>query len=239
MLRFDLRFHEALPSTNDEACRLARAGAQAGTAVLAGEQLAGRGRQGRPWTSPPGNLHLSLVLRPAIAAQRLAELGFVAALAASDALDGFLCPPARIVLKWPNDLLVGGAKLGGILLESELDAARVAFVVVGIGANLRHVPPALPFTATSLAAEGERAPTPEHAARAILGALGPWLARWEAEGFAPVRSAWLARASGLGGTIRLRDGRAGRFAGMDADGALLLEAAGGTMRITAGEVAFG
>jgi BirA family transcriptional regulator, biotin operon repressor / biotin---[acetyl-CoA-carboxylase] ligase len=237
---FRLHHHAALGSTNDEAKILARAGAPAGTLVWASEQTAGRGRRGRVWQSPPGNLYLSLLLRPDGAPGRAAQLSFVAALGLGDALAALAGPSLQLRYKWPNDLLVNDRKLAGILLESDTGANdRVDFVVVGIGVNIVSAPDDVEFPATSLAAEGVAGITPPMLLEGFARHFGIWERCWRVEGFGPVRAAWLARASGLGETIRVRLERStllGRFLDLDADGALVLDVAQGRRRVAAGEV---
>ena len=237
---FRLHRYETLGSTNDEAKALARAGAPEGTLVWAGEQTAGRGRRGRIWLSPPGNLYLSLVMRPAGAPSRAAQLGFVAALGLGDALAALAGPALHLRYKWPNDLLANGRKFAGILLESETSANdSVDFVVVGIGVNIVCAPGDVEFPATSLAAEGVAGVTPPVLLEGFARHFEGWARRWGEAGFAPLRMAWLARASGLGERVRVRLERStlfGRFLDLDDDGALVLDAAEGRRRIAAGEV---
>jgi BirA family biotin operon repressor/biotin-[acetyl-CoA-carboxylase] ligase len=237
---FRLHRYETLGSTNDEAKALARAGARQGTLVWASEQTAGRGRRGRTWLSPPGNLYLSLVLRPDGAPARAAQLGFVAALGLGDALAALAGPALKLRYKWPNDILAKGKKLSGILLESETATSdRVDFVVVGIGVNIIAAPEDVEFPATSLAAEGAATVTPPVLLGSFARHFDIWARRWRVEGFAPVRTAWLARASGLGEPVRVRLERStlcGRFLDLDDDGALLLEGEEGRRRVAAGEV---
>lgn len=236
---FRLAAFDTLASTSDEARRLARDGAPEGTLVTAKIQTAGRGRQGRSWVSPPGNLHASLLLRPQVPMARAAQLGFAAGLAVADAIGAF-APKAAVTLKWPNDVLVDGRKAAGILLESEGNAAgQVAFVVVGIGVNLAASPPDTEFPATSLKAAAGRAPTPEAFLAALAPALALWYERWRVRGFAALRRAWLERAAGLGQALRARlpgETVEGRFAGLDDDGMLLLDGPQGQRRIAAGDV---
>jgi BirA family transcriptional regulator, biotin operon repressor / biotin---[acetyl-CoA-carboxylase] ligase len=237
---FRLHRYDTIGSTNDEAKALARAGASDGTLVWAREQTAGRGRRGRVWLSPSGNLYLSLVLRPDGAPSRAAQLGFVAALGLGDALAPLAGPALQLRYKWPNDLLANGRKLAGILLESENAAKdRVDFVVIGIGANIVHAPRDVEFPATSLAAEGVAGITPAVLLEGFVRHFEVWARRWREEGFAPLRAAWLRAASGLGERIRVRlehQTLVGRFQGLDDDGALVLDAAEGRRRIAAGEV---
>lgn len=232
--------YDTVGSTNDEVKRLAQTGAPEGTLVWAQAQTAGRGRRGRLWQSPPGNLYLSLLLRPAGPIAQAAQLGFVAALALGDALEPMLAPGRALRFKWPNDVLLDGRKLAGILLESETASGeRVAFVVIGIGVNLAAAPAESEFPAISLAAAGMPGITSTLLLDPFAHHFELWHRRWLAEGFAPVRRAWLARASGLGEAVRVRLERAtllGRFLDLDEEGALLLEGKEGRRRIAAGEV---
>ncbi|MGH7111187.1 MAG: biotin--[acetyl-CoA-carboxylase] ligase [Stellaceae bacterium] len=227
-------------STNDEAKRLAQDGAAARTVVWALRQTKGRGRRGRPWHSPAGNLYASLILRPQVPAARAAQLGFVAALAVGGALDR-LCPGLTgLSYKWPNDVLLDGRKLCGILLESEAgDGERPAFLVAGIGINLRAAPQDTEFPATALAERGFPEIVPDAMLAALLAEFERWMGCWERDGFAPVRAAWRTRAL-LGGSARVRLDRLslqGRLIDIDEEGALLLlEEGGRRRRISAGEV---
>jgi BirA family biotin operon repressor/biotin-[acetyl-CoA-carboxylase] ligase len=231
---------ETVGSTNDEATRLARSGAEQGTLVWALEQTAGRGRRGRAWSSPRGNLYASLVLRPACPLEQGAQLGFVAALAVGDALAGLVPGLREPALKWPNDVLVGGSKIAGVLLESEIgEKGNLAFLIVGVGINLVSAPTDAEFPATSILGEGHRPPEPMAMLEAFAPHFDSWARCWRAEGFATVRSAWRARARGLGEPIRVRLETAtlhGRFADIDHRGVLLLDTPDGRRRISVGDV---
>lgn len=237
---YRLTRYDKIGSTNDKAKHLAQAGAPAGTLVWALEQSAGRGRRGRPWQSPPGNLYLSLVLRPSGSPAQAAQLGFVAALALGDALEPLLDSGHSLRFKWPNDVLLDGGKLAGILLESETAAGDgVAFVVIGVGVNLVAGPADAEFPANSLAAAGISGITPGLLLEGFAHHFEGWRQCWLAQGFAPVRRAWLGRASGLGEAVRVRLERKtlfGRFLDLDDEGALLLDGEDGRQRIAAGEV---
>lgn len=231
--------YERVASTSDEAKTLAASGALAGTLVWARAQTGGRGRQGRSWISPAGNFYASLILRPAVPVAVAAQLGFVAALAVADACRA-LSPEAVIRLKWPNDVLLRGRKLAGILLESQSNGeGALDWLVLGVGINLATYPVKVEYPATALAATGA-----DVDAEAMLGAFAAaflaWHERWrEGEGFDAIRAEWLAQAQGLGQPIRVRlpnEMRDGIFAGLDTDGALLLDTASGRQRIAAGEV---
>jgi BirA family biotin operon repressor/biotin-[acetyl-CoA-carboxylase] ligase len=236
---FRLVAYEMIGSTNEEAKRLAHEGAPEGLVICAEQQTAGRGRRGRQWASPPGNLYSSTLLRPQCRAAAAAQLGFVAALGVYDAIAG-LAPKIGLRCKWPNDLLANGKKVSGILLETEMASGdRPDFVIVGIGVNLASSPRDTPYPATSLGAEGAPGITPRAMLAALIRHFSGWLATWGAEGFTPIRTAWLARAGGLGEAIIVRlehDTLDGRFLDLDDDGALLLGIAGGRRRIAAGEV---
>jgi BirA family transcriptional regulator, biotin operon repressor / biotin---[acetyl-CoA-carboxylase] ligase len=231
-----------LGSTSDEAKALAAAGAPAGTIVWALEQTGGRGRLDRSWSSPRGNLFSSFVLRPEVAPAQAAELGFVASLAVAEAVSGFVLQPAPIRLKWPNDVLVDGAKIAGILLEARsASSGLVDWVVLGIGINIVAAPEGTPYPATCIARLTETPPLAGAVLEALAAALATWLDIWDRRGFPPIREAWLDRARGLGETLQIRQGEAilsGRFLDLDLDGALVLETATGVRRITAGDVHF-
>ncbi len=227
-MRFTLRIEESLPSTQTAAIAEARAGAAEGLAIMARQQSAGRGRGARAWSSPRGNLAISVVLRPAAPIRDAPRWALRAAVALAEAL---LPHAPTLRLKWPNDVMLGEAKLAGILAEA--DAApdgSIAHLVLGIGANLAYAP-ALPDRPT--ACLPAPAPAPEAMADALLAAI----ARWHVAPFHAVRQAWLARGPDLGTLLRFRDGRAGLFAGLAEDGNLLLDTGRGIQTVIAGELA--
>ncbi len=229
-------------STNDDARRLAGEGAPQGTLVWALRQSAGRGRRGRRWDSPPGNLYMSLLLRPEMPLARAGQVGFLAALAISETL-ATLLPGRRVACKWPNDVLIDGKKAAGLLLESEARSDGSAdWLVLGLGVNVASYPEGVEFPATSLAAQGSGAAVAD-VLSGLAGRFAGWYHRWQAEGFAPVRQAWLAQAAGIGGPVRVRfetRTEEGVFAGLDGEGALLLHKPGAAapLRVTAGDLFF-
>jgi BirA family biotin operon repressor/biotin-[acetyl-CoA-carboxylase] ligase len=232
---------DRVESTNDEARRLAEQGAKAGVVVVARQQIKGRGRHGRIWQSPPGNLYASLLLRPDCTIAASAQLSLVASLALAEALVALAPPEVDVRLKWPNDVLVRGAKVAGLLLESAAGAnERPAWVIVGSGVNIESAPSGTPYPATALRLEGFPPLEPLDLLARYLGALDRWLARWREGGFPAVRPAWLALGSGVGERIRLRlpgEELAGRFLDVTEQGALLLGEEGGRRRqITVGEL---
>jgi BirA family biotin operon repressor/biotin-[acetyl-CoA-carboxylase] ligase len=238
---YRLTVRDTVASTNDQARRLAEAGAADGTLVWAHRQTQGRGRHGRTWTSPPGNLYVSLVLRPAITPARASQLSLVAAVALAETVEAVVPAAASVTLKWPNDVLVNNRKAAGILLEAAASASGgLDFVVLGMGVNVTSHPPDTRYGATDLCAEGASVTVP-----ALLELLARDLRasheRWLSDGFQPVRAAWLARARGLGAPIEVRLGNtliSGSFADLDDDGAMIIEGTGGRrQRVTAGDVA--
>jgi BirA family biotin operon repressor/biotin-[acetyl-CoA-carboxylase] ligase len=237
---YQLIAYDSIGSTNDAAKRLARDGAAEGTLLWALEQTAGRGRRSRVWVSPRGNFYASLILRPDCSASRAAQLGFVTALALGDAL-GAICPGPGLSYKWPNDVLINGRKVAGVLLESEMIGhERPSFVVIGVGLNLVVAPQGTEFPATSLLQEGWGTVPLKVMLEGFLEHFRSWKIRWQMEGFAPVRTAWLAAAATTRGEpIRVRLATAslhGRFLDIDEEGALLLDAAGERRHVSAGEV---
>lgn len=203
---------------------------------MARRQTAGVGRRGRSWDGGEGNLTATLLLTLDKPPVEMGQLAFVAGLAAWTAIATY-APADIVTLKWPNDVLIEGRKACGMLIES-----GGAWAAVGIGINLATYPADVERPATSLAAHGG-APSPDAALAVLAEAFDAALALWLAEGFGPIRQAWLTHASGIGGpcTARLpKETVSGIAEGLDADGALLLRLPGGELRrITAGDVFFG
>lgn len=239
---FRVQAYPSIGSTNAEALALARAGDAGSLWVVADEQTAGRGRRGRSWHSPPGNLYATLLLVDVCAPARAPQLSLVAALALADALAAAVPPLAdAIALKWPNDVLLRDAKLAGILVEGEtLPDGRFA-AAIGIGVNCAAHPPDAAYPATDLAREGYTL-RPGELFASLSEAMRGRLVAWDAGGgFATTRRDWLVRAAHLGQPIILRgqQQREGVFAGIDGEGRLLLRAPGGTVEaFTAAEVSF-
>lgn len=243
---FNPVFFDKVDSTNEVAKGLAEKGAADGTLVWAREQTKGRGRRGKDWASPPGNLYLSLVLRPDCPLTAAPQLGFATALAIGHAI-GSVCPPLiAVTYKWPNDVLVNDRKAAGILLESKADASgALEWLVIGVGANVASHPEGTVFPATDLHFEGSL--ESEVTVEALLGAfcrqLLTWVNSWLDDGFAPLKRAWLGHAHRLGErvTLRLADREmSGIFRDLDENGALLLELDDGSVTtVTAAEVSYG
>lgn len=225
-------------STNDDARHGARNGAPSGACWLADQQTGGRGRQGRAWHSPPGeNVYLSLLLRLSLAPEALAPLSLVAGLAVADAVERHL-DAGRAKLKWPNDLLVDGRKLAGILVETTLRGEE-AVVVIGVGINVLTLdfgPGPFRRPPTSLALEGAR-PARETVAAELLAALGRRVETYRRDGWSSALAGDLDALDALRGErVRLDDGREGRADGFGPDGALRLTTPAGTIDVRSGEV---
>ena len=220
---------DRVDSTNAEAMRMAP-GLTGPTWVMARQQTAGRGRRGRAWTDPPGNFAASLVLRPQGGPADAARLSFVAALAVHDALRQLCGPHLNLSLKWPNDVLLNGGKLSGILLESVGSGGTIHALVIGIGVNLAAAPDmdqVEPGATRPVSLQGETglAVLPDDFLAALALAFEEWHRQLRDYGFAPIRSAWMARAAKMGETITARTGTTeaiGRFDGIDETGALIL-----------------
>ena len=230
--------YETLGSTNAEALKLARAGERGPLWITALSQSAGRGRRASTWVSPPGNLYVTLLLNEPSATAQALQLSFVAALALHDAVAQCAAQLGPLLkVKWPNDLLIGGAKVAGILIEGESEPKFA--VAVGIGVNCAAHPSGTAYPATDLAAVGAMV-TPERVFAALTAAMQRRLAQWQrGQGFAAVRADWLKRAAGLGEDIRVRLPErelSGRFQGLDDAGRLLVQQADGLATVTAGEV---
>ncbi len=228
----------SLASTQDLCRTLAASGEPEHLAILAERQTHGRGRHGRTWDSPAGNLALSVLLRPREPVRTAGQWALLAAVAAAEAIAAHLPPPLRPTLKWPNDVLLGGAKLGGVLTEA---AARpdgtLDWLVIGFGVNLASAP-VLADRATTCLADYVTAPPPPTFAEKLLDRLERWRNRRLRDGFAPVRAAWLAMAPEPGARIALRVSAGtvdGAFAGLGDDGSLLLSAGGRVRAFAAGE----
>lgn len=238
---FRLEVHEALPSTSDFVAERAAAGEKAGLAVLARRQTAGRATQGRNWESPAGNLHLSILLRPGGAVREAPQWGLLAGVALAETVASLLPDPVGLALKWPNDLLLRGRKLAGILAEASASPkGEIAWLSLGIGVNLVAAPEVSGRETACLADEGIAVPTPRRMAVQLLERLDQWCERRRIAGFATVREAWLRwgpapdapiRVSAPGGATM-----AGRFAGLAEDGSLLVAGEGRVQRLAAGEV---
>lgn len=249
---YRLEAFESIGSTNAEALARARAGERGPLWLVTPQQTAGRGRRDRAWVSPRGNLAASVIEVIDVSPPLAATLGFAAGLALEQALQAVSIearlrspesPDTAFTLKWPNDVLAGGRKLSGILLEAEQVTPRGLAVVVGIGVNVVAAPEGTPYPAAALHALGIHVGAEE-----LFAALSDAWARlrtaWDnGRGFAEIRRQWLERASGLGQPVSVKTGGAplnGRFETIDETGCLIvLTDDGSRVPVTAGDVYFG
>lgn len=237
---------DEIDSTNAEARRLAEAGHAGPIWIAARRQSSGRGRRGRAWSSQTGNLAATYLCVTRAPPAEAAQTSFIAALAVADLLDHYV-PPACVTIKWPNDVLVEGRKISGILVESGPAPSGGLWLAVGIGVNLAHAPDDVERPATAVAqhlAEGVmRAPTLDEALPVLADAWAGWITRRGALGFEVIRDAWTRRAHGLNAPAVARLGHEtveGVAEGLADDGALRLRLADGSLRlISAGDVFFG
>jgi BirA family biotin operon repressor/biotin-[acetyl-CoA-carboxylase] ligase len=232
-------------STMAEAARQA-AILTAPTWICALDQTAGRGRRGRVWAMPPGNFAASLVMRPEGTPGHAALRSFVAALALRDALIAVTARPEGLALKWPNDVLLNGGKVAGILLESTGAGARIDSLVIGIGVNLAAAPDAAmlepgAMAPVSLAGETGVLVTPEEFLTHLAQSFARWDHQFATYGFGPIRTAWLQHAARIGQVITARTTRdeiTGTFIDMDMEGYLVLETPKGRQQIAAADIFF-
>jgi len=241
-----VRWFDELDSTNAEARRLAEAGEGGPLWIAARRQTSGRGRRGRAWESPEGALAATLLTTTERPPAEAAQLSFVTALAVADLADAHV-QETLVTLKWPNDVLVAGAKAAGILIESGPNPGGGLWLAIGVGVNLAKAPEGLDYPAAALASHlrpGAVTPTPAEALDLLADFMARRVRQWLDGGFAAVRRAWLERAAGIGltCTARLGDSSAltGVAEGLDIDGALLLRMDDGQVRrVSAGDVHFG
>lgn len=235
-----------LDSTNAEAARRAESGERGPLWIVAGRQSAGRGRRGRTWSGHPKNLAATLLITTDRTPASAAPVSFVTALAVSDVARAHV-PPAVVSLKWPNDLLLGGRKAAGLLIESGRAPGGGLWLAIGVGLNLVWAPTDADQPATTLAdhlAAGQDAvPSPGGVLRSLDEAMQARLAQWEEVGPGAILADWIERASGIPGPCTARLGREtleGRAEGLEPDGALRLRLGDGSIRlISAGDVFFG
>jgi BirA family transcriptional regulator, biotin operon repressor / biotin---[acetyl-CoA-carboxylase] ligase len=240
MLGTPLHRYDEVDSTMDIVASLARGDAPEGTAVIAERQRKGRGRQNRAWFSPPGgNVYLSVLLRPAMTAAEISALAPACGLGVAQALEEFV--PVRAQFKWPNDIVVRGRKIAGILTESFAQGWEVGYIVVGVGVNLNveSFPEHLVNTATSVRLETGASVDREGFVLAVFRHLNAVYQRYLAGGFADLAEAWNTRDALRGQQVRLNTGAEilqGTARGISPSGALVLETSAGLQQVSIGEV---
>ena len=239
---YQLRHLSEVDSTNEEARRMAAAQETVPTWIIADRQTAGRGRRGREWLSPVGNLMTTLYLPHSFDAVTAGQIAFVAGLALDSTVRELIGARAAVGLKWPNDVLVDGKKASGILLESAMRDNRVDWLAVGLGLNLVHYPDDTPYPATAIAAYSDTPPTNLEALAVLAKAFDGVYRQWQSGSFSSILHAWREVAHGLGGPIvaRLENNEIeGIFMDIDDKGALILkDNDGATHVVDAGDVFF-
>jgi BirA family biotin operon repressor/biotin-[acetyl-CoA-carboxylase] ligase len=240
--------HDNIDSTNSEGKRLVLSGEHGPVWIFAKEQTAGRGRLGRSWDSPLGNLHASFIMSDFGPARIAPQLGMVAGVATLSALQKATNAKSRLALKWPNDILLDGMKLGGILLEAmtlavaESTSSQTMAAIIGVGVNCTSSPSDLPYPAADLTVLGADAPSAATVLRHLSDAMIETLDIWSGgDGFPHIRERWLAHAAGVGGQIRVALAQEiieGHFTTIDSDGRMVLATERGERIIEAGDVLF-
>ena len=237
-----LYYYQEIGSTNDEAYRLGIKGAPEGTALIAESQSAGKGRMQRVWHSPAGaNIYTSIILRPEFETVRAPQISIAAGVAVAETLDPYC--PGKVWLKWPNDVLIGGKKVCGILAQMKMSGNAIDFVVVGIGINVNlnpeQFPPDIQKIATSLTIEaGCEISRPDLIIR-LYENMAKWYRELVQNGFGPVKEKWLGLSSMIGKPVSVmfrEEAVSGTALGLDDDGSLiLLTDRDETVRVSAGD----
>lgn len=243
---YHLLSYDVLDSTNEECKRLAMGGGSHGAVVWAKRQTAGRGRMGREWVSPEGNLFVSALLAPARPLEQCSQLSFVAALAVVETLDAMVSEPQDITCKWPNDILLKGKKLGGILLESFVAENEFGiekrWITVGVGINIDSYPEHVMYPATCMREAGVELVSAKIVLSRFIYNFTHQYDVWMEKGFKPIQKAWLKRAYHVGKPIEVMVGDesvSGIFDTIDASGQLMVKRADGTITpVHAGDVFF-
>jgi len=235
-----IQYFDRLDSSNREAMRQAEAGAKEGTVIIAEQQSAGRGRLGRTWHTVDDALAFSIILRPPLSPEQVPQLSLLTAVALQQALSQY-CNDIRI--KWPNDLLIHGAKVSGILTEMRAEPGLVHAVIVGIGINIKTPEQGWPEdilqTVTDLQSHQPEPISRLQCAASVLKSMDDCYATYLEQGFAPIRDAWWQAHAASGQKVRVHDGKTyieGIAQALDDDGALLLSTSNGVQRIIAGEL---
>ena len=237
-MQFFIEYHDSVGSTQDLAFSKALEWQQEGYVIQAGQQNTGRGRQGKEWVSPSGNIYMSLILRPACVLEDIGQSAFVLACALGAAAEKVLQKSgAKVTLKWPNDIFVSGFKNAGILLENNIKDNSIDFLIAGLGINVKVAPEDGIALQDYADMELER----DAVRDVVLEEIDKYYGIWKDKGFAPIRKSWLKRAHGLDQPITVRTGKRemlGIFRGIDDGGALILDQDGALSHITATEVFF-
>jgi len=241
VIAWRLERYEELGSTSDFCIERAKAGEPEGLAVFADQQSAGRGSRGRPWRSPPGNVALSVLLRPQISTSQSSMFPLLAGIAVTDAINAALPSGPTPMLKWPNDVLLNSEKCAGLLIDATLAHNLIEWLVIGIGINVTYAPQLPGRATTCLAAQGAEI-TAIAVSEAILDQLSTWLGIFNDFGPTRIIPAWLSRAHSLGTLLEVKSpekNAAGTFAGLTPTGELLLKVENRIETYRTGEILIG
>ena len=237
-----IHFYQEIGSTNDEAYQLGTAGSPEGTVVIADSQTKGKGRLQRVWHSPSGsNIYTSIILRPNLKPDRAPQISILAGVAVAEIMDNFC--PGMVNLKWPNDVLLNGKKVCGILAQMKTSASRVDFIILGIGINVNinynQLPQDIKNTATSLAIETGRKISRQELIISLYENLAKWYKKLIADGFSTVKEKWLSMAPMIGKRVQIVSGDeviSGKALGIDEQGSLVLLTVGDKkIKVSAGD----
>ncbi|MBX9786229.1 MAG: biotin--[acetyl-CoA-carboxylase] ligase [Alphaproteobacteria bacterium] len=232
-------FFDVLNSTMDEARSRVLLGAEEGTVIVASRQDEGRGRRGRVWGSTVGNLHLTYATYSTLPLSESAQLSFVACVAIGEEICALMPPTETLTYKWPNDILLNGKKVGGLLLEAlTLPEKRKTAYLIGCGLNLKSYPEETRFPATSFESEGIYFSL-QDIVHSVASSLDRYISLWKKEGFAPIHGLWMKRAARLGQTITFDCGKktfTGTFEGITEEGLLILKSSQGRFELISGDV---
>ncbi len=238
-----IHFYPEIGSTNDEAFNLAAGGSPEGTVVIADSQTKGKGRLQRAWHSPSGcNIYTSIILRPNLDPDSAPQYSILAGVAVAEIIDNYC--PGMVNLKWPNDVLLKGKKVCGILAQMKTSAGRVDFIILGIGININinynQLPQDIKNTATSLAIETGRKISRQELIISLYENLAKWYKKLIVDGFSSVKEEWLSMAPMIGKRVQIISGDEvinGKALGIDEQGSLVLLTAGDRkIKISAGDV---
>lgn len=232
-------YYASLSSTMDEARTHALNNAEESTIIVSAQQTAGRGRRGRSWESLPGNIYFTYITYQSCTLLKAPQLSFVACVAVGEVLRSFLSPPHTLLYKWPNDLLLNGKKVAGILLETlSIPNKKEIAYLIGCGINLVTSPLEARYSPTSFQEEGVSL-SYDGTLQKIARSLQDSIQLWQSEGFVPVRRAWMNFSMGLGNVLSFdvdNQRLEGVSQGIDEEGALVLETPQGILKLRAGEV---
>ena len=245
MINYQFVYYDSIDSTNSEAKRLHHQGSPEGTVVVARTQTAGRGRLGRRWISPPGNLYFTILLKPQVPIEVLSQLSLVAGLALVKVIQRYVNNGAIIALKWPNDVLINQQKVAGILVETDIESYlnQGTPCYLGIGVNMHSAPDLTVYPASSIQEIVGSLPPSEDFLQYYVANFNAWYNIWQQEGFGALKDEWLSVASGLGEMAQAISGRHGQISGQfktitDEGGLLLVDEEGNNHIISSSEVTF-